>query len=103
MNIGYALIFPVTLLFAPMIIMLKNYEGSMLVSDQAERIQKKTTEYFHLNIARMIVLAGFSLMGALCGTIFSIIGSILGFFYQTMKVLILFFKVLFCCEAQHER
>ena len=35
LNVLYALLFPVTLLFAPMILMIKNYQGPLLVSDQA--------------------------------------------------------------------
>ena len=37
LNLVYVLFFPLTLFFAPMIIMIKNYQGLMLVTDQAQR------------------------------------------------------------------
>ena len=57
----------------------------------------------HINIARMVVLIGFSLLGALCGAFFAVFGSIVGFVYQLVKVLSIFGRVLFKCEAKFER
>lgn len=103
LNVFYALLLPVTLFFAPMILMIKNYQGGLLVSDQASRLQAKTTRYFHINLARVVVLIGFSLIGAICGTFSGVIGGLIGIFYQLIKVTSIFFKVLFCCEAKLER
>ena len=33
LNLLYAMLFPVTLFFAPMIVMIKNYSGKLMVSD----------------------------------------------------------------------
>ena len=103
LNVVYAILLPVTLFFAPMIVMIKNYQGALLVSDQAKRFQSKTTEYFHINIARVVVLIGFSLLGAICGAFCATIGGIIGIFYQLVKVTSILFKVVFCCEAKLER
>ena len=81
LNLLYTVLFPVTLFFAPMIVMIKNYQGVLLVSDNAQRLQTKTTAYLHINLARIIVLIGFSLLGALCGAAFAIFGSIVGSIY----------------------
>ena len=51
LNLLFALCFPVTLIFTPMVVMFRNYQGASLVSDQAKRLRTKTTPYFHLNIA----------------------------------------------------
>ena len=57
----------------------------------------------HINIARIVVLIGFSLLGALCGAFFAVFGSIVGFLYQLIKVFSIFIRVLFKCEAKYER
>ena len=103
LNLLYALLLPVTLFFTPMILMIKNYQGNLLISDQAHRLQDKTTKYFHINFARLIVLIGFSLLGAICGVFLGAIGGLIGIFYQLVKVASIFFKVAFCCEARLER
>ena len=103
LNLFYALLLPVTLFFAPMILMIKNYQGGLLVSDQASRLQAKTTRFLHINLARVVVLIGFSLLGAICGTFSGVIGGLIGIVYQVIKVTSIFFKVLFCCEARLER
>ena len=72
------MLFPVTLFFAPMVVMIKNYQGVMLVSDQAERLRSKTSRFFHINLARVLVLMGFSLLGAICGVVFAVFGSFVG-------------------------
>ena len=51
----------------------------------------------------MVVLIGFSLLGALCGAFFAVFGSIVGFAYQLVKALSIFVRVLFKCEAKYER
>ena len=51
----------------------------------------------------MIVLVGFSLLGAVCGALLGVIGGVIGIFYQLVKVASIFFKVAFCCEARLER
>ena len=81
LNVFYALLLPVTLFFAPMILMIKNYQGGLLVSDQATRLKTKTTQYFHINLARLVVLIGFSLLGAICGAFSGLIGGLIGIFY----------------------
>ena len=43
LNLLYALLLPATLFFTPMILMIKNYQGTLLISDQARRLQDKTT------------------------------------------------------------
>ena len=103
LNLLYALLLPITLFFTPMILMIKNYQGNLLISDQAHRLQDKTTKYFHINFARLIVLIGFSLLGAICGAFLGAIGGSIGIFYQLVKVASIFFKVAFRCEARLER
>ena len=102
-NLGIAILFPVTLFFAPMVVMIKNYQGVLLVSDQAERLRSKTSEYFHINLARVLVLIGFSLLGAICGVIFSVFGSFVGVPYQLLKTVSIFIRVLFGCEQKAQR
>lgn len=103
LNVLYATALPLILLFAPMIVMVKNYQGATIVTDQAQRLQTKTSQYFHLNIARVVVLIGFSLLGALCGVVCATFGGVIGIFYQLIKVASIFFKVIFCCETKLER
>lgn len=102
LNLVYVALFPLTLFFAPMILMIKNYQGLLLVSDQAERLQNKTTRFMHLNLARVIVLIGFSLLGAIGGALISLFGSVVGSFYQIIKVLWILAKIIFCCESKLE-
>jgi len=71
-----------------------------MVSDQAERLRAKTTKFVHLNLARLLVLVGFSLLGVTLGVFFAVFGSLVGSAYQLLKVLMLFGKVAFRCETR---
>ena len=103
LNLLYALLFPLTLLFAPMIVMIKNYQGKRLVEDQADRLQQKTTRFLHKTLAQTIVLIGYSLLGLTCGVFCSVVGSLIGAIYQVLKVFTIFFKVAFGCESRIDR
>lgn len=100
LNVVAAMCFPVTLLFAPMIVMIKNYQGVLLVSDQAERLRTKTTSFIHVNLARVFVLVGFALLGAISGILCAVIGTLVGTVYQLLKIVTIFVKVAFCCEKR---
>ena len=65
------------------------------------RLRSKTADYLHKRIAEVVILIGFSLIGLTCGILFSGIGSFVGIIYQLLKVLVIFFKVLFNCESNN--
>ena len=97
LNLIYAVLFPVTLLFAPMIVMIGN---NKLIEDQADRIRSITTKYLHLTPAKAIVLVAFSLIGLSAGVLCAVVGSIVGVVYQSGKVLVIVLKVIGGCESK---
>ena len=75
------MLFPVTLLFAPLIVMIKNYPRQLLVVDQAKRLQSMTSSLLHEVLAKVIVTIGFSVLGLLCGILSCVFGSLIGTLY----------------------
>jgi len=95
--------FPVTLLFAPLVVAMANYKpGANIIKDQALRFQEKSGGRVHLTIGKSISLLGFSILGLIAGALIMPIFSPIGILYQLAQVLILLCQGLCSNKAVRE-
>ena len=78
-----ACLFPLTLLFAPILAAMRNYPNadSNLYNDQALRFQKQMRNSVHYVVAYGLAMGGFCFLGLVVGVLVSVIFAPVGFVY----------------------
>ena len=100
LNLLTSLLFPVSWLFAPMIILLRYYPRQRMIEDQSARFQKQTWNILHPIVTHAIVLIGTAALSLLVGILLSPILSVIGWLYQAVKVTWAALQAMMCCRKE---
>ena len=91
-----SLLFPVILLFAPLVIAIGYYKAEAnIVVDQAKRFKEQAHTRIHPKLAMTVALLGFSILSLIAAAILVPVLSPIGILYQFITVFLLFCKGMF--------